>query len=956
MDGGRGAARGFYYQYLRTLERLVAVIDDPEAACVRVEGPPPGDAGADKVDFDVVHADGTVSMAVQVKSRAAGGSMSGALALGVFLEMLNSAQEVGSYCLLTNARPGAKGERLKEVLLAGSEPQVLRHALMELFSDAPQRRDQLAKLNAEGLDRLARCRLEFDPRDDGEILEELRNLLRIIRNRAHQGLGEASSGLLTGYLISEIFGRAADVTGERAAFSLAELRRLILVDPATLAQSIGTRDWGTIAGKIPAIPDVRRPKLIDPLLAAFPASQTHPTRRATLVGPSGIGKSSAAALYIAERADAYDFIGWIDCETTASTHGSFQRVLAVLDPEAVGSPEARPDETQQAVQRALGRLPGRWLLVFDNVAVMRQTETWVPTASRGDVIITTLNAATHLGIGAVVHVCAMERPESVQLLTRRLHLGDTDEALWQDALDRLAHELGDWPLALELGASYFHTCGLGVDQVDHYLKDLKLRSYADEDMVPLGYPRTLAAAHNMCIDQIEARIRPGVVLDTAAVAVQMFYAAAYLASHQIPAHLLLAAAISRVEDLDAEHHGPVLIPPETVNIGEALRELARFSLIKNDLSLPPSYGETMPGADRALSINTVSQELMRERLAKHPAQSAAIDQLGGHVERWLTGPAQLGELERVQIMQSHAEMLLEHIDRLNLPSERAALLCGNLAAPYYLQGDAVRAEELYLRELDYLARAGSHNDALVTQTRFALAAMTIQVHELGMARRPTLKTTLGDAISHLEFVLHQARSWVYDYPKAAMKLAIESRLLIQASTIPGDIATRLALLNDAFTDLESRIEPTPYAEQHASLQQAEDCLRNHRYAEAESHCRDLLGQGVSGLLEVEARRRLIEALAGQASWDEAIGEVIYWQQDAMAPRLFRSAIVDLIRNICVSCASAFDTGDAGALRLLECVVDWPDLDEFIAVGSDADHYAITSARALRDLIRNAAMG
>ncbi|MFJ4917452.1 hypothetical protein [Streptomyces sp. NPDC088726] len=953
MDGGRGAARGYHYQYLRTLEQLVALIDEPEVACVRVEGPPAGDGSVDKVDFDVVETDGSVRTAVQVKSRVAGGSMSGAMALGVLLGMLNSGQEAESYWLLTNARPGVKGDRLDEVLSADIEPQILRDTLMDLFHDAPQRRDQLQSLDADGLARLARCHIAFDARDDDEIREELRNSLRVIRHRTNQGLGDQSAGLLTGYLLAEILDRAADVSGGRAAFSLDELRKLVLVDAQTLAQSIGTRDWGTIAGQLPAVPDVRRPGLIDPLLAAFPATKARQTRRATLVGPSGIGKSSTAALYIAERADAYDFIGWIDCETPSSTLASFLRVLDALDPKATSGQEAGPDQTQQAVQRLLGRLSGRWLLIFDNVAATRQAEPWVPKAGRGDVILTTLNAATHLGTGEVVQVSAMERNESVQLLTRRLQLSDLEKASWTHALDRLAGELGDWPLALELGAGYLYTCGMGLDQVDHYLSALKLRSFSDEEMVPHGYPRTLIAAHSMCIDKLQERIQPGPGLDVANVGLQMFYAAAYLASHQIPAHLLLAAAISRVEDLDPEHRGPVLIPPDVVNIGEALRELARFSLIKNDLPLPPTYGETLPGADRSLSINTVSQELMRERLARYSASATAIDQLAGHVERWLTGPSQLGELERVRIMQSHAEMLLAHIEVMDLPSERAALICGNLAAPYYSQGDIVRAEELYLRELDYLVRADADNEALVVQTRFALAAMHIQVQELGSERRPTLRTTLDGAVGHLEFVLSQARSWVFDYPKAAMKLAVDSRILIQGSHIPGDTSKRLALLADAFTDLQSRIEPTTYAANYGLLEQAEDCLRTHRYAEAETHCRGLLDQGVSGPLEAEARRRLVEALAGQAKWDAAIEEVNYWQADPAAPRLFRHAIVDLIRNVCVSCAAALTEGDVGSLRLLDQVVDWPDLDEFIAMGTDDDQAAITSARALREVIRKA---
>lgn len=102
----------------------------------------------DKVDFDVVDTDGSVRTAVQVKSRVAGGSMSGAMALGVLLGMLNSGQEAERYWLLTNARPGVKGDRLDEVLSADIEPQVLRDTLMELFHDAPQRRDQLQSLDA----------------------------------------------------------------------------------------------------------------------------------------------------------------------------------------------------------------------------------------------------------------------------------------------------------------------------------------------------------------------------------------------------------------------------------------------------------------------------------------------------------------------------------------------------------------------------------------------------------------------------------------------------------------------------------------------------------------------------------------------------------------------------------------------------------------------------------------
>ncbi|GLW73406.1 hypothetical protein Kpho02_57050 [Kitasatospora phosalacinea] len=951
LDGGRVAARGFQYQYLRTLEQLVTVLDEPGIDCVRVEGPPASEGAVDQVDFDVVDLEGAVRLAAQVKSRAAGGSMSAAVALGILLEMINGDHEAGTYCLLTNGRPGPKSDQLDEILASTPGPQVLRDRLMELFRDAPQRRSQLEGLNENGLARLGRCRVEYDARDDGEIREQLRESLRTIRNHAHQGLGEKSAGLLTGYLISEILDRAADVSGRRASFSVAELRRLVLVDGETLARSIGMRDWGAMAGPVPTVPDVDRPELLGRLLASFPLKKSQVTRRATMVGPSGIGKSSAATLFISARADAYDFVGWIDCETEYSTRASFQRAVAALNPNSPAKqPEAQVEDLLQAVQRELGQLPGRWLLVCDNANSAREINPWIPKVG-GDALITTLNAASHLGNGDVVHVSVMGRGESVELLSRRLHLTEDEREFWQPSLKRLAEELGDWPLALELGAGYLYSTGLGLDYTDHYLQELKVRSFSDEDSVPPGYPRTLAAALNLCIDRLEARTRPEVLADSPSVALQMLFASAFLASHQMPTHLLLAAAIADIEALEPGHHGPVLVPTGTANLGEALRELYRFSLIKNDLPLPPSYGESLPGAERTITVNTVSQALIRDRLNGHPALPGAMNQLTGHVERWLRGASELGELERVQILQSHAETLLGHIEKNGFTSERVALMYGNLASPYYLQGNALRAEELMLRELDHLARLQPTNLALVAQTRFALATIFLQTQDISTAQHTRLTTTFDEAVRHLEYVLHQARLWADEYPKAALKFAIDGRTLIRNSDFPAPESTRLTLLGDAFTDLESRIAPTAYSITFGTIERAENLLRQHRYAEAEQCCRELLSEKHSGSVDPEVRRRLIEALALQAKWDQAIDEVRYWKESHDAPRLFRTSILDLIRNVCYACAVGLASGDMRAVALLNEVLDWPDLDSFLHLGSDIERKVITEARDLRDELR-----
>jgi hypothetical protein len=283
-------------------------------------------------------------------------------------------------------------------------------------------------------------------------------------------------------------------------------------------------------------------------------------------------------------------------------------------------------------------------------------------------------------------------------------------------------------------------------------------------------------------------------------------------------------------------------------------------------------------------------------------------------------------------------------------------MCGNLAAAHCLQGDFIRAEQLYERELDYLNRIGSPNKALVVQTRLALAGLAIQTREVSSEARPTLRTSLDHAIAHLEFVLIQAQAWLFEYPKASMKLAIDARMMIESSRLTGEPARRLTLLAQTFADLQSRIEPTDYSRQQHVLEQAEKCLQDHRYREAESHCRDLLDEQISGPIEPQVRRRYIEALAGQSRWVDAVREVEYWKQNPTAPRLYRQAIIDLIRNISVRCAAAFTAGDLAAATLLAAALDWPELDTFLSMGTEADQFAIRRARQLRDMLRQATHG
>ncbi|MDF6065966.1 hypothetical protein H8R03_28970 [Streptomyces sp. JH010] len=106
IDGGRVAARGFQYQYLRTVEALLAGMQQGEATACRVEGP--GNAVSvhhvDSVDFDLINASGRSLLAVQVKSAGAGRTARAREAVSVLVHLVTGF-EADQYRLITSAVP-----------------------------------------------------------------------------------------------------------------------------------------------------------------------------------------------------------------------------------------------------------------------------------------------------------------------------------------------------------------------------------------------------------------------------------------------------------------------------------------------------------------------------------------------------------------------------------------------------------------------------------------------------------------------------------------------------------------------------------------------------------------------------------------------------------------------------------------------------------------------------------
>ncbi len=77
VDGGRSAAKGFLYQYTRTVEALLDAAESGSVGAVHVEGRRPAtkEAGVENIDYEFTDHAGRTLVAVQVKGRGPGGTL-----------------------------------------------------------------------------------------------------------------------------------------------------------------------------------------------------------------------------------------------------------------------------------------------------------------------------------------------------------------------------------------------------------------------------------------------------------------------------------------------------------------------------------------------------------------------------------------------------------------------------------------------------------------------------------------------------------------------------------------------------------------------------------------------------------------------------------------------------------------------------------------------------------------
>ncbi|HEX3960222.1 MAG TPA: hypothetical protein VHZ03_26890 [Trebonia sp.] len=550
--------------------------------------------------------------------------------------------------------------------------------------------------------------------------------------------------------------------------------------------------------------------------------------------------------------------------------------------------------------------------------------TWLK-AGAGHVIVTTLDSGRPPQGDTRIEVAGMPAAQAVDLLTRRLAPGSPPDGPQRSQLARLASELEGWPLALEVASAYLYRGGYGIDGIPEYLERLKLPSFGHAKSRPRGYPRTLFAAVDLCLERIrQAAAGPEPDDAWAAVmALAVLRVAAYMSFRRIPVYLAKSVPVFDLDQAGAFRDlAPVVADNPDRPPAEAVGVLRAYSLAAPDERLPPYLtGEAGSGRyDYTITVNSVLQEVMRDIYKSDEHTPMIIDRLAWHTERWLKAAFELGARERSLALAAHAAAIEEHASRLNLTSDFIAFLRGNLAVIELRQNHNHQVIRLLRSEIEHYRGRGEEHARLLTCQASMQLATTLAAEDHTQH--------LDEIIGLLETAYFHLAGFASQKPEGVVVLLSTVSTLLNHLELADARDERLAWLAAAERDLAGRLPQTPFSAAIRTTDEIETCMHQHRDCpRAASLARTLLSSDVladdthaSTQLRAKTRRALIEALTVQRDMEEALAELGRFTAETQPLSMFIRETQDMVHNTGFTAALYSMAGDPGAAELLTALL------------------------------------
>jgi tetratricopeptide (TPR) repeat protein len=403
---------------------------------------------------------------------------------------------------------------------------------------------------------------------------------------------------------------------------------------------------------IPSVPYSRNPRFTgredklnqihEALLSENTVAVSQPI---AVCGLGGIGKTQTAVEYTYRYHAEYEFIFWVKADSEDAIVSGYVGISKLLN-----LPVKNDSDLNNIVSAVLNwfRTHEKWLLVFDNADDISFVKDYLPPDPKGHILLTSrLRVFDTLDITKLVDMEEMSPDEAKSFLLKRTERTDLDQSELNE-LEKLVHELGRLPLALEQAGAYIYANNSSFKDylVSYKKRGLKLLEKSTIDKSK--YPKSIATTWLMNFGEVKKNSE---------VSADFLFVSSFLNPNEIPSEIYYKGA---------EELGPLIstafaeADTDPLVFDEVLNPLWQYSLINRGAGSHTYNIHRLVQAVLKEGMEKSEQEIWAGRVVK--AMSCAFPEV--KYENW----------ELCDKLLPHAQTCVEYIGFWNIETEESAKL------------------------------------------------------------------------------------------------------------------------------------------------------------------------------------------------------------------------------------------------------------------------------------------